>query len=316
MAVYTALGAGEVAELLRGFGVAPLHRFSPIAEGIENTNFRVCAGDSEYVLTVFERDSADRVAAVLRVAGTLAERGVPVPPALRTRDGALVAEHRGRPVSLVAFVSGESADAPEEGRLEALGRCLAGLHRCGEDLALPGDAHRPEVLLPGAEALASRLSGEHPELAALIADECHWQGSREPGADLPGGLIHADLFRDNVLFAPGTDRVIALLDFHLAGAGPWLFDLAVVLLDWCWGEQGVDGRRARAVLRGYRSVRSPTGAEHALLPVLLRRAALRYLCLRCERFLVPGEKRVVGVRKDPGEFAARLEFLRGGEADP
>jgi len=174
-------------------------------------------------------------------------------------------------------------------------------------------------LLPASRELARRLGADRPkrsELAALLLEECLWQESRLPDPLLPGGLIHADLFRDNVLFEAGGVRVTALLDFHLAGRGPWLFDLAVVLLDWCWGQQGVDGDLARALLRGYRGVRPMEGAEYRQLPVLLRRAALRYLCLRCERFLLPDRERVWGVRKDPQEFATRLEALRGaGQGD-
>ena len=256
MAVYTALDAEDVARLLAAFDAGRLERFSPIVEGIENTNYRVAAEGAEYVLTVYERAPAEQVEAVLQATETLAERGVPCPRARRTGAGGLVGRHRGRPVSLVAFTPGESALAPDGSRLESLGCALAGLHRRGADLSLPGRAHDPEVLLPAGRRLAACLAAERPELSelsTLLLEECGWQESRLPDPSLPGGLIHADLFRDNVLFAPGEARVTGLRDFHLAGRGPWLFDLAVVLLDWCWGRQGVDGNRARGLLRGYRA---------------------------------------------------------------
>jgi homoserine kinase type II len=217
----------------------------------------------------------------------------------------------------VAFYPGGSALAPDGLQLAAVGRALGELHRQGADLSLPGVAHTPEVLLPAGRRVAERLAAHRPQLSALLLQECRWQGRHLPDPALPGGLIHADLFRDNVLFAPGGNRVAGLLDFHLGGRGPWLFDLAVVMLDWCWGPRGVDSDRARALLRGYRGVRPVAGAEYRHLPVLLRRAALRYLCLRCERFLLPDRERVLGVCKDPREFAAKIEALReAGEPSP
>ena len=132
MAVYTALDDGDVAGLLRAFNAGALQRFSPIAEGIENTNYRVATEGTEYVLTVYERAPARHVEVVLQATETLAGRGVPCPRARRTRAGGLVGRHRGRPVSLVAFTPGESALAPDQAQLETLGCALAerpGPHR-------------------------------------------------------------------------------------------------------------------------------------------------------------------------------------------
>jgi len=131
-----------------------------------------------------------------------------------------------------------------------------------------------------------------------------------PEVDLPAGIVHADLFRDNILFDPGGVRVAAFIDFQMAGHGPWLYDLAVILLDAGWATGGVVGDRARALLRGYRTARPVTGEEFQLLSDFLRRAALRFLCLRLERFVVQVRPMAAGGAKDPGEYEEKLRLLR------
>ncbi|MBI5014545.1 MAG: homoserine kinase [Deltaproteobacteria bacterium] len=318
MGVYTSLDAAEVTAFLAGYGLGRVSALEPIREGIENTNYRVTAGTPErrYVLTVFERDAPEVVAETLRLTAELSARGVPCPGPLAARGtGALLSTLRGKPASLVPFVDGEAVMAPGNEHLEALGRALAELHLAGADLPFDrGGAHRADTLCPLAERLAERVRSAEPALAELMAAEAAVQ-AEVPETGLPGGVIHADLFLDNVLFDGGSPpRVKALLDFHLAGRGPWLFDLAVVLDDAGWGGGGVRGERARAFLGSYRAVRPLEPAEFSLLPAYLRRVALRFLCLRVERFLLGGPQLVAGHGKDPREYARRLEILRAGPA--
>jgi len=314
VAVYTFLDPRDVEGLLVALGGGRLERFEPIAQGIENTNYRVWAGGQCFVLTVFEGGQPQRAAAALRLAGALARRGVPCPAPREGANGPL-AWVRDKPAALVPFVPGEVVWTPTEGHLEALGAAVARLHLAGEELEFPFPGpHQAAELIPLANRLADAVGEQDPATSQLLRAEARHQET-VPDAGLPSGIVHADLFRDNVLFVPGEARVAALIDFQMVGRGPWLFDLAVILLDAGWGEGGVVGDRARALLRGYRTVRPVTGEEYRSLPDFLRRAALRFLCLRLERFVVQVRPMAAGGAKDPGEIAEKLRLLhRGGGA--
>ncbi|MFU8858041.1 MAG: homoserine kinase [Deferrisomatales bacterium] len=310
MAVYTRLEAAEVQALLDACGGGPLEGLEPIPEGIENTTYRVRAGGRRFVLTVFEREGPERVAAVLGATAALSRRGVPCPAPLDGPAGPLLWV-RDKPAALSPFVEGRFVVAPTEAELEALGAALARFHLAGRDLVLAGGEgpHRAAVLAPLARRLAGRVRGGDPDLADLLEQEAAHQ-ERVPEEGLPWGLLHADLFLDNVLFAPDRLGVAALLDFQMLGTGPWLYDLAVVLLDAGWKGRAVDGDLARALLRGYRALRPVEGQEYVACRDYLRRAALRFLCLRLERFVVDATPMVAGSGKDPAECAGKLRSLR------
>lgn len=309
MAVYTRLEAAEVQILLRELGAGALEGLEPIPQGIENTVYRVWAGGRAFVLTVFERDGAERVEAVLRLTAALARQGVPCAAPVEGPGGPLACI-RGKPAALAPFVEGRLLRVPSEPYLEALGAALAGLHAAKAEGAFAADGpHRAAILVPLARRLARSLRGGDAGLAGLLEDEArHQEDVAESG--LPSGLLHGDLFLDNVLFDPQRPAVRALLDFQMAGTGPWVYDLAVVLLDAAWGLGGIEGDRARALLRGYRAVRPLEGEEYRWLPDYLRRAALRFLCLRLERFVVATRPMAAGEGKDPGEYAEKLRTLR------
>lgn len=311
MAVYTPLDASEVGALLAEFGLGPLERLEPIPQGVENTVYRVRAGGRALVLTVFERDDARRVEAVLRLTGDLARQGVACPAPIQGPGGPL-ARVRGKPAALSPFVEGRALPAPGEPHLEALGAAMARLHTARPDRGFEGAGpHRAAGLVPLARRLARQVQGRDAGLAGLLEDEAHYQeGVEEDG--LPAGLLHGDLFLDNVLFDPVQPVVRAFLDFQMAGIGPWVYDLAVVLLDAGWSPGGIEGDRARALLRGYRAVRPVEGEEYRWLPDYLRRAALRFLCLRLERFVVAARPMAAGRSKNPDEIADKLRVLRRG----
>jgi homoserine kinase type II len=311
MAVYTPLARGEIDAFLARYGLGPLREFRPIARGIENTNYQVSVPGGEYVLTVFERQSADTVEDTLRLTQELADRGVPCPRPVESAAG-VVGSLRGKPAALVPFADGKPVWGPSEAHLESLGQAVARLHLAGADIPFgrPGP-HLARVLVPLAQQLAGRLRNQGSALADLLREEAVYQAS-VPEEGFPSGVIHADLFLDNVLFDPKSSDVRALLDFHLAGRGPWVYDLAVVLLDAGWGGRAVVGDRARALLRGYRSARPVDGPEYRSFPDYLRRAALRFLCLRVERAFFDPAPKGAGSVKDPYEFAEKLRALRGG----
>ncbi len=310
MAVYTRLEPPEVAGFVAAFGGGAMSAFEAIPQGIENTNYRVDAAGGRFVLTVFERETAAEVRETLELAGALADRGAPCPRPCRGPHGVL-GTLGGKPAALVPFVEGEIVWAPDAAHLESLGRALGRFHRAGEGVTFRRDGpHRARVLAPLARSIGARLADTDPGLAALLVEEAAWQEG-VPEAELPAGVVHADLFRDNVLFEPGGTAVRAFLDLQLAGTGPWLYDLAVVLLDAGWGARGVVEERARAVLAGYRAERPLAEQEVALLPAYLRRAALRFWCLRLQRFRLDPWPMAAGAVKDPGEVEARLRVLRG-----
>lgn len=313
MAVYTRLESAEIARFVAAFGAGQVAGFEAIAQGSENTNYRVDAARGRFVLTVFERDDAEAVRETLELAAALAARGAPCPKPCRRADGVL-GTLAGKPAALVPFVEGELVWNPSADHLEALGRAVGRFHRAGEGLEFRREGpHLARALAPLARGLAARVAGADPRLAELLAAEADYQET-VPEAGLPVGVIHADLFRDNVLFAPEGPEVRALLDLHLAGTGPWLYDLAVVLLDAGWGDRWLVGDRARALLAGYRAERLLGAEEAALLPAYLRRAALRFLCLRLQRFRLDPRPRLAGVVKDPRELEVRLRELRAAGA--
>lgn len=309
MGVYTRLSREDTAAFVAGYGLDPPESMEPIAQGIENTNYRVGTSNGAWVLTVFEREPAESAEETLRLTAELAARDVPCPRPLRGPDG-YVGRIAGKPAALVPFVAGEIVWSPSEAHMEEIGRVLAGLHRAGRDLPFDrAGPHLARVLVPWARSQADRLDPDRPDLAALLREEADLQEGVDEG-ELPGGVIHADLFLDNLLFDPQRPKVRAMLDFYLAGRGPWLYDLAVVLLDAGWGGRGIVGDRARALLRGYRGVRPLEPAEYRLVPQFLRRAALRFLCLRIERSLLDSRVMAAGAAKDPEEYAAKLRELR------
>ena len=309
MAVYTPVSLEEAGRLLEQMGLARPDALEPVTGGIENTNYRVLTGGRWYVLTLFEREPARRVTETLRLARDLARRGVPCPEPVEGPEGA-VGRLKGKPAALVPWVDGRLVPAPDAGHLEALGRAMALFHRAGQGTRVDrGGLHRGAALAARARHIARQVEGCDPGLARLLRDEAAAQ-LRVPEELLPSGVVHCDLFLDNVLCAPEGPRVAAILDLHMAGRGPLVFDLAVTLLDAAWEPGGISGDRARALLRGYRSVRSLEGTEYLWLPWLLRRAALRFLCLRLERFRLGDDAMRFGSPKDPDEFRRKLEVVR------
>ncbi len=306
MAVYTPVSLEEAGRLLKHLGLGPPEALEPVPGGIENTNYRVRAGGRWYVLTLFEREPAGRVAETLGLARGLARRGVPCPEPAEGPVGCI----KGKPAALVPWVEGRIVTAPDTEHLEALGRAMALFHRAGQGIGMDrGGLHTGTALAARAREIALEIENDDPGLARLLRDEAGTQ-LRVPEELLPAGVVHGDLFLDNVLFAPQAPRVVAILDLHMAGRGPLAYDLAVTLLDAAWEPEGVSGDRARALLRGYRSARPLEGVEYLWLPWLLRRAALRFLCLRLERFRLGRNAMEFGTPKDPNEFRVKLEVLR------
>ncbi|MBA3589713.1 homoserine kinase [Methylibium sp.] len=318
MAVFTEVGFDEAAALVAQLGLGRLTALEPISAGIENTNYFASAECGEYVLTVFERLSFEQLPFYLHLMKHLAQRGILVPePQADARGGILHALH-GKPAALVDRLRGGHALAPSAQHCEQVGAALARMHLAAADYPrqqpnLRGlawwDETVPQVRPFLADAQRSLIDGELTFQHSVAASASY--------ATLPRGPIHADLFRDNVMFendADGQPRLAGFFDFYFAGVDAFAFDIAVCLNDWCIDlDSGrLDEQRAAAFVDAYETVRALTGDEVRLLPALLRAAALRFWISRLWDVHLPREASML-VPHDPAHFE---RVLRERSATP
>jgi homoserine kinase type II len=314
MAVFTEVSDAEAGELVRTLGLGELHELRGIHAGIENTNYFLTArqqgGEREYVLTLFERLTAAQLPFYLHLMKHLAHRGIPVPepqaaPGSATAenpDGRLLHTVSGKPAALVDRLHGTSELAPTDAHCAAVGEMLARMHLAGRDYT----RHQPNLrgLAWWNETVPVVLPYVDAAQAALLTSELAFQNhvaASSAFAALPRGPIHADLFRDNVLFEQG--RLTGFFDFYFAGVDSWLFDISVCLNDWCVAlPSGVhDSARAAAFLDAYCKVRPLAAAERRLLPAMLRAGALRFWISRLWDLHLPREAAMLKAH-DPSHF--------------
>lgn len=310
MAVFTELADDEVRAFVARLHAGELVALQPIGAGIENTNYFVTTSSGEWVLTVFERLTQQQLPFYLRLMQHLARHGLPVPEPRASADGALVHTLRGKPAALCTRLAGRHIDAPGLHHCAALGRTLVGLHAGAVDFA----PAQPNLRgLAWAQATAPRVRPFlDADMARLLDDEVGFQQQLAASAaysGLPRAAVHADLFRDNVLFhgAAGRERLSGCVDFYFAGVDTLLFDLAVCINDWCLADETgrIDDARAGALLAAYGERRALTPAEHRLFPALLRAAALRFWLSRLADLHGPRDAALLQP-KDPRHFERLL----------
>ncbi len=300
MSVYTSVGRDELTAWLKPLGLGELIGHAGIAAGMQNSNYFVTTAQGRFVLTLFERIETSTLDFYLVLQDHLASRGIPCPQPLADQQGRRWRRLAGQPAALLSCLPGAAEEAPTPAHCHALGEMLARLHLTGAGMANPlpnpcGAAWRQAI----GEALLPMLSpGEH----ALLADELAFQAAQDFSA-LPRGIIHADLFRDNVLW-DDCGRLSGVLDFYFAGEDCLLFDLAVAANDWCFY-----GATLADLLAGYQSRRLLSDAEIAAWPAMQRAAALRFWLLRLEVRHRPRGGEVVTI-KDPEHFRQLLQRLR------
>jgi homoserine kinase type II len=273
---------------LSDLGLGQLTQLRGIEGGIENTNYFASTDQGEYVLTLFERLTHDQLPFYLYLMKHLAEQGIPVPKPAANLDGDILHALCGKPAAVVNRLTGQSQLAPQIAHCAQMGSMLARMHLAARDYQRSQPNLRgltwwnetaPAILAHMDEAQSSLLRSE-------LAYQNHMAQSAAYAA-LPQGPVHADLFRDNVMFEAET--LTGIFDFYFAGVDTWLFDLAVCLNDWCidlpTGAHVAD--RARALLAAYQSVRPLQMAERALLPAMLRAGALRFWISRLWDFHLP-----------------------------
>jgi homoserine kinase type II len=300
LSVYTTVGRDELAAWLVPLGLGELIAHAGIAAGMQNSNYFVTTASGRYVLTLFERIEPAALDFYLALQDGLACRGIPCPRPLADGAGRYWRSLAGKPAALLTCLPGAPLESPDAAHCQAVGDLLARLHLAATDLpnSLPNPCGAAWRQATG-EALLPLLAADERD---LLADELAFQAAQDY-SPLPRGIIHADLFRDNVLW-DAAGRLSGVLDFYFAGEDAWLFDLAVVANDWC----GDDAALA-ALVTGYAARRALTDAEKAAWPAMRRAAALRFWLLRLEVRHRPRRGEVVTI-KNPDDFRHLLARFR------
>ena len=310
MAVYTEVSDEALTAFLSAYEIGTLLSYKGIAEGVENTNFFLHTTGGFYILTLYEkRVDAGDLPFFLNLMEHLAARGLACPQPIRARDGSALGQLCGRPAVIVSFLEGVSVKRPGVDHCRALGVALAGLHEAGSDFPMRrANNLSVEAWEPLFRAAGPAADGVSPGLGERVrADLAVLQAGWPRG--LPSGVIHADLFTDNVFFI--GDDLSGLIDFYFACTDAFAYDLAICLNAWCFETDGAFVRaKGEAMIAGYESVRVLQDDEVAALPILCRGAALRFMLTRLVDWLnVPPGALVQP--KDPLEYDRRLAFHRG-----
>jgi homoserine kinase type II len=307
MAVYTDVTADDLNAFLARYDIGALLSYKGIAEGVENSNFLLHTADGTFILTLYEkRVAAGDLPFFLGLMEHLASRGITCPQPVKDRGGRMLGELAGRPAAIVTFLDGLWIRRPSAAHCAAVGEALAKLHRAGADFpqkrvnALGLESWRP--LFAQAEV---RGHSVREGLCAEIARELDALDKAWPHA-LPQGVIHADLFPDNVFFL--GDKLSGLIDFYFACTDMLAYDVAICLNAWCFEpDHSYNVTKGRALLKAYADVRALSPEERAALPVLARGAALRFLLTRLVDWLAVPDGALVKP-KDPLEYYRKLRF--------
>jgi homoserine kinase type II len=322
MAVFTEVSVDEASAFVSRLDVGTLTGFRGIQAGIENSNFFI---DTEregvarhWVLTIFERLSFEQLPFYLHLMRHLARRAIPVPEPQADADGAILHTLKGKPAALVNKLDGGHQLAPDADHCTQVGAMLARMHLAGQDFELSQPNLRGLAWWIDTVPLVRPFLDDSQR--ALIDAELAFQqqlAASPAYTSLPRGPIHADLFRDNVMFDRGTvghERLSGFFDFYFAGVDAFLFDIAVCLNDWCIDlESGaMADDRAQAFVRAYATVRPLTSSECRLMPALLRAAALRFWLSRLWDLHLPRDATLLKAH-DPAHFE---RVLRARVAEP
>jgi homoserine kinase type II len=307
MAVYTDVTDEELQHFLAGYTIGSLLAYKGIAEGVENSNFLLHTSGGYFILTLYEK----RVAAAdlpffLNLIEHLAGRGLTCPQPVRNREGEALGRLAGRPAAIVTFLDGMWIRRPGAAHCAAVGEALAKLHLASADFAMTRrNGLSVEGWRPLFETAGARADKVQPGLAEAIARELDHVERAWPRG-LPQGVIHADLFPDNVFFL--GDRLSGLIDFYFACSDALAYDVAICLNAWCFEpDHSYNITKGRALFGGYRRTRPLNGAEIAALPTLCRGAALRFLLTRLVDWLEVPPGALVKP-KDPLEYYRKLRF--------
>ena len=306
MAVYTEVSDAELEAFLADYDIGQAESFKGIAEGVENTNYVLATTRGQYMVTLYEKrvDPGD-LPFFLGLMDHLAERGINCPRPIHGRDGQALRTLAGKPAAITSFLQGMWPRRMTVKHCGPVGEALAALHLAGRDFALK----RPNALSVSGWRPLFGGARDHVdrELAAELAAELDFFDANWP-RDLPAGVIHADLFNDNVFFL--NDRLSGIIDFYFACNDFLAYDVAICLNAWCFEpDNAFNATKARALLQGYDKVRPLEPAEREALPMLARGSALRFMLTRLYDWVHTPAGALVK-RKDPNEYLAKLRFHR------
>ena len=309
MAVYTDVSDEDLEAFVAGYDIGAVLSCKGIAEGVENSNFLLHTEAGHFILTLYEkRVDPNDLPFFLGLMEHLADRGLGCPLPVHDRSGAVLGTLADRPAAIVTFLEGQWVRRPTARHCELLGEALARLHLAGDGFAL----RRPNALsLPSWRPLWERSAARADEVAPGLAADIEAELVALEGTwprDLPTGVVHADLFPDNVFFL--GDRLSGLIDFYFACDDAFAYDVAICLNSWCFEQDlSFNLTKGRALLAAYERVRPLGPAERAALPILARGSALRFLLTRLYDWLnVPPGAMVRP--KDPLEYHRKLRFHR------
>ena len=307
MAVYTDVSADDLGKFLSLYDIGELLSYKGIAEGVENSNFLVHTSTGNYILTLYEKRVAEGdLPFFLGLMEHLAARGLTCPQPVKNKEGGFLGVVAGRPAAIVTFLEGLWIRKPNAGHCAAVGEALARLHIAGSDFSIKRpNALSVESWRPLFEHAGARGDSVRPGLCDEIVRELDVLEKSWP-RDLPQGVIHADLFPDNVFFL--GDKLSGLSDFYFACNDTFAYDVVICLNAWCFEtDHSYNVTKGRALLKAYDSVRLMSADEHAALPVLARGASMRFLLTRLVDWLAVPDGALVKP-KDPLEYFRKLRF--------
>ena len=302
MAVFTNVSEADITAWLANYSLGALLELQGIPEGIENTNYFVTTSNGRFVLTLFEKLTADELPFFLNLMAHLARHGIPCPAPVADRDNRFLGELNGRPACIVSRLSGKSVLQPTAAQCSAVGTMLGQMHSAGLSFS-------DQMLNPRGSAWREHASQQvmrflSAQDAAMLESEVALH-AQNPLLDVPRGVIHADLFRDNVLME--NDHVGGLVDFYFACTDSLLYDVAITVNDWCMTPKfRLDEERTRALLKAYHAARPFSAKEADMWPMALRLAALRFWISRLYDLHLPREGELVNPR-NPEPFKLILQ---------
>ncbi len=311
MAVYTHLSNEQIAELLTQYGIGSLDYALGIAQGVENSNYLIGTHGSDtveqkYILTLYEkRVKEEELPFFLGLMQHLASRGITCPQPIARSDGGYISQVAGKKAAIVSFISGKSRSVLRPEHCGGVGGMCAKLHLAAADFA---GARANALSLAGWKSLVAKIAPRLDEvqhgLQQLVQHELEFLEANWP-TELPAGVVHADLFPDNVFFL--DDTVSGVIDFYFACTDAFAYDLAITLNSWCFDGRECNLTKAKQMVTQYQKVRALSDAEKKAFPILLRGAALRFLLTRAHD-LLHHEKSALVTPKDPLEYVAKLKF--------